>query len=254
MLEKEEKKVVDIKKIRKRRKKDWKKKLLVFLLLCFSLFILLFSPLFNINFIEVVGNSKVTSDSIVNSTGLYVGQNIFRINKITIKEKILLLPYIENVKIQRKLPNNIYIEVIEKQPIAAIEFMGSNVFIDEREYVLESDLINEEGINIPQITGLNLNTIVVGEKIKVDNVENLQKLIKILHEIKLSSYINEIKNIYLDVNGNIVLNTKKGQQVVFGDITDSDYKVMLLKEIMAREQSNILIDISNIDKPITRPM
>ena len=75
-MEKEEKKVVDIKKIRKRRKKDWKKKLLVFLLLCFSVFILLFSPLFNINFIEVVGNSKVDSDSIINNTGLYVGLSV----------------------------------------------------------------------------------------------------------------------------------------------------------------------------------
>ena len=253
-MEKEEKKVVDIKKIRKKRKKDWKKKLLVFLLLCFSIFILLFSPLFNINFIEVVGNSKVASDSIINNTGLYIGQNIFRINKITIKEKILLLPYIENVKIQRKLPNKIYIEVVEKQPIAAIEFMGSNVFIDEREYVLESILVNGEELNIPQITGFNLNTIVVGEKLKVDNIENLQKIIKVLHEIKLNQYINEVKNIYFDTNGNIILNTKKGQQVIFGDTSDNDYKVMLLKEIMTREQSNILIDISNIDKPITRPM
>ena len=75
-----------------------------------------------------------------------------------------------------------------------------------------------------------------------------------MHEIKLNNYINEIKNIYLDANGNIVLNTKKGQQVIFGDVSDTDYKVMLLKEIMTKEQSNILIDISNIDKPITRPI
>lgn len=253
-MEKEEKKVVDIKRIRRKRKKDWKKKLLVFLLLCFSVFVLLFSPIFNIVSIDVVGNSKVTSENIVNSTGLYIGQNIFRINKITIKEKILLLPYIENVKIQRKLPNKIHIEVTEKQPIAAIEFMGSNVFIDESGYVLESILINGEEIYIPHITGFNLNTIVVGEKIKVDNIENLQKIIKILHEIKLNNYINEIENTYIDTNNNIILNTKKGQQVILGDISDFDYKVMLLREIMTREQSNILIDISNIDKPITRPI
>lgn len=253
-MEKEEKKVVDIKKIRRKRKKDWKKKLLVFLLLCFSVFILLFSPLFNITSIDVVGNAKVTSESIVNSTGLYIGQNIFRINKITVKEKILLLPYVESVKIQRKLPNKIHIEIKEKAPIAAIEFMGSNIFIDENEYILESLLINGEETSVPHITGFNLSTIVVGEKIKIDNIENLQKIIKILHEVKLNGYINEIKDVYIDANSNIILNTKKGQQVIFGDELDADYKVMLLKEIMIKEQSNILIDISDIDKPITRPI
>jgi len=253
-VEKEEKKVVDIKRIRRKRKKDWKKKLLVFLLLSFSIFILLFSPLFNISNIEVIGNSKVTPESVINSTGLYIGQNIFRINKITIKEKILLIPYIESVKIQRKLPNKIYIEIKEKEPIATIEFMGSNIFIDENEYILESTLINGEESNIPNITGFNLNTIVVGDKIKLDNIEYLQKIIKVLHEIKVNSYLNEIKSSYIDANGNIILNTRKGQQVIFGDITDNDYKVILLKEIMTKEQSNILIDISNIDKPITRPL
>ena len=70
----------------------------------------------------------------------------------------------------------------------------------------------------------------------------------------MNQYINEVKKVYFDANGNIVLNTQKGQQVIFGDTSDNDYKVILLKEIMAREQSNILIDISNIDKPITRPI
>ena len=96
-----------------RKKKKIKKilKLIILIALraggtCFALI----SPIFNIEKIEVTGNNKIPSETIISLSQLENGQNIFRFNKNKTVEEIKTNAYIENAKILRKIPNKIEIK------------------------------------------------------------------------------------------------------------------------------------------------
>ena len=72
------------------------------------------SPIFNIKEISVENNDFLSKDTIISLSELSTGQNIFKINKNNIARKIETNAYVENVKIKRKLPNKIILEVTER--------------------------------------------------------------------------------------------------------------------------------------------
>ena len=67
----------------------------------------LVSPLFNITDIIVNNNIQISTENIISLSQLQKGQNIFKFNKNKVIEDIKTNPYIEDVKIVRKIPNKI---------------------------------------------------------------------------------------------------------------------------------------------------
>ena len=70
------------------------------------------SPVFNIETITVQGNEKVDAETIINLSGIQKGSNIFRSVKSNVRENLKENSYIENVKVERKLP----IEYLREPP------------------------------------------------------------------------------------------------------------------------------------------
>lgn len=67
------------------------------------LVLILFSGLFNIKKITVINNSKITTEEIIKNSTLAVGNNMFKTLNTTIRENIKKNPYIEDVKITKKI-------------------------------------------------------------------------------------------------------------------------------------------------------
>ena len=69
---------------------------------------------FQLEKVEVEGNSRYTAEEVVAASGLEIGDNLFRMNKNKISSSIReKLPYIEGVTPVRQLPNTIVIVVQE---------------------------------------------------------------------------------------------------------------------------------------------
>ena len=77
---------------------------------------------FQVETIEVSGNSRYTQEQVVEASGIQIGDNLYHMNKFQaaqdIREK---LPYIGEVSIRRSLPSTIRITVSEWDAVARIE-------------------------------------------------------------------------------------------------------------------------------------
>ena len=71
------------------------------LLVLFTIILFLSSPLFSIKDVTVSGTSKLTNDEVVSASGITTNINIFALNKIKAKKKILENPYVADVYIKR---------------------------------------------------------------------------------------------------------------------------------------------------------
>ena len=138
-------------KKKKRKKKKINKKVLGFfsiLLLIIGIIVAaLTAPIFNITEIQVKGNSKVATNTIISLSGLKSGENIFKFNS-SIEQKIKENRYIDTVQVSRKLPGTVNIKVEEREAKYQVNLINSYVYIDKNGYILENA---SEKKNVPVI-------------------------------------------------------------------------------------------------------
>jgi len=76
---------------------------------------------FQVEQIEVSGNHRYTQEEIVAVTGIVAGDNLFRMNKFAIQDRVKEeMPYIEDILIRRKLPSTITVAVQEWDAVAQV--------------------------------------------------------------------------------------------------------------------------------------
>lgn len=162
--------------------------------------IILLTPAFDINKIEVHGNSVLKDEQIIKASGIVEGVNIFGISVKETKENIKSLGYVENVKIKRVLPSTVKITVVEEAGVAYLKAEDGFVIIaadgrciditdgsDENNSVKTPDL--------PLIKGMKNVKYKVGQTIKTENEVQLEALTACLHEFSKQDYIFDIREI-----------------------------------------------------------
>lgn len=113
--------------------------------------VFLFAPAFDIDNIVCEGNSKTSSETIVQASGIQRGHNIFLTPLSGGKKPVEELDYIESCEISRELPNTIKITVVEHHPSAYFNTGGALAVTDMGGSVLElvngddaEDIINSK--------------------------------------------------------------------------------------------------------------
>lgn len=111
---------------------------LLFVLLTVTLGILSVTVFFNAETITVEGNTHYTAEQLLEQGGLSVGQNLFRLDKFKVIQRMCELPYVKEVTIRRRLPHTLRVEVAENKPVVWVPAPdGSAALLNENYRVLE---------------------------------------------------------------------------------------------------------------------
>jgi len=77
---------------------------------------------FRLDQITVTGMSRYTEQEVLDASGLQLGGNLYFINKFEVKKTMFArLPYVEEIRINRRLPDTLLIEVRECTADAAVK-------------------------------------------------------------------------------------------------------------------------------------
>ena len=172
--------------------------LVLILLLTICITLGLTVPAFNISQVKVSGLENITEEEILTSANVDIGKNIFKLNTKDIKNKIVKNSYIDDVKIKRKLPNTIAIDITERKPAFYIEGADGNYIIDINGMVIgkEEDV---EAIDILKVEGVPEENIVIGESIEGENNSNLEGLKDIYNFLREKNFFEEYKTLKVQV-------------------------------------------------------
>lgn len=147
---------------------------------------------FNISSIQVMNNTLVTKDEIIELSNIHLGSNIFSLKKDAVRNNLLSNSYIQEVKITRKLPSIINIEVSEREPQYYIVKGKEYVIIDKNGIVL--DIVGSlKGFKLVQISGIteeesSTGGLVSKEAKKIKQIETFTDLIdRGLSDIKITA-------------------------------------------------------------------
>ena len=100
-------------------------KLLTLVVVCAAA-VLALTLFFKVESVEVTGNSRYSAQEIQDACGVSLGDNLYLLSKPDMVQRLhQQLPYIDEVRITRRLPNTLCVQVTEFTTVYAVEQEGT---------------------------------------------------------------------------------------------------------------------------------
>lgn len=186
---------------------------------------------FKIEDVMVVGCDKYPPDDIAAASGIEQGDNLLRIDKELIQEKLTArFPYVDAVNIRRKLPARVELEIVQSTPDAAIAHSGGYLLITREGKVLEqgSMIISPD---IPIVKGLSVADAAPGDYLDEENAEALLMLERLSEAVEETGFKN-ITNVDLTNIHNMKIAYEGRIDLLLGSEADLSYKLDFVSAVL----------------------
>ncbi len=205
--------------------------------------------------IEVWGITKYDPNEVIKTSQIENGDNMFMVNKFEVANRILdTYPYIEQIKIRRRLPDTFTFEITERVPAAYVESEGSRWLVDKKGYLLEM-LSEEDGTTVPKITGVEVLAPHAGGELVLRNDAQLEPLREVLSALSSSGMIEKV--VRIDVEKLYDVNIVYGDRflVKLGDTGELSRKIEMLRVVIEQlaEFDRGTINVSAVKEARFRP-
>ncbi|QJA09278.1 FtsQ-type POTRA domain-containing protein [Romboutsia sp. CE17] len=230
-------------KKRKRKRKRRKDKLIIvltfILMVSLGAISLVKSNIFNLTKVEIIGNTTLKDDQIIDLEKLVTNKNIFTYNLKKVRKEIVNNPYIEDAQVKIKLPNKIVITVKEID-IVAVLFNGNEYcYIDSSGNLIEK--INNLEENNDKII-CSVDYTLSNNSITFKNQKEKDGMLKVLNIIKSEYLEKEVKQIEYTNEDEINIITKYGTKFLIVDDKELEYNIARASKILVDLQSKKIND------------
>jgi cell division septal protein FtsQ len=192
---------------------------------------------FSISRIEITGTKRILPEKIRQLSGLILDESVFNIDYDKIRGRILSHPLVEGVEIKQNGLETIIIEIRERVAIALLLHQGIFYEIDHRSVPI-SKQDKSIRIDLPIITGITLDSLSIGEKIKMNQLNEAIQWVSSLP----SGYFARISEIHY--NESIMTLRLNSQETIYPGNSDNFRKMynLLLATLQTFHQRNVAID------------
>ena len=175
--------------------------------------------------------------------------NLLFVTDSFLKKEILKKSVIEDVIIKKEFPDQLNLTIDYKKPFLKIKENKISIIVNQTGEVL---LINSDIELDYEVSGLNIAYYKKGEKLKIYNQELLERLINLIFLIKKSDVDINHKIIYN--NDSIILETKEGIKVEFGNCKDIEKRfnnfINIYFHLLDKGIKKGIIDVSITELPL----
>ncbi|HHU91159.1 MAG TPA: FtsQ-type POTRA domain-containing protein [Clostridiaceae bacterium] len=190
--------------MKKKRRTKTRFKIFIFVFVfALCLVILLFAPVFNIKSIEVGGNSRYTAEKIIETSGIMIGENGFRklrlrpeaileLRLLDSEEKINQLPYVKSCTVKIDFPDNVKIQITEREPAAYIVYFDNYLTVDAQGYVLEAGN-TEPPQGLKELRGIDFKKYTIGKQLEESEIDLIYTGVEIINTINNSDKTTDVK-------------------------------------------------------------
>lgn len=197
------------------------------------------SSIFNLTKVEIIGNTTLKDDQIIDLEKLVTNKNIFTYNLKKVRKEIVSNPYIEDAQVKIKLPNKIVITVKEIG-IVAVLFNGNEYcYIDSSGNLIEK--INNLEENNDKII-CSVDYTLSNNSITFKNQKEKDGILKVLNIIKSEYLEKEVKQIEYTNEDEINIITKYGTKFLIVDDKELEYNIARASKILVDLQSKKIND------------
>jgi cell division protein FtsQ len=205
------------------------------------------SPRFSIAHIGVNGNAHATAHAVIQKSGIVEGENIFRFSLADSKAAIEEIPRVRHARVERKLPDEIYIEITERRPLALL--LSRDLLCVDEEGEIFAKFHSSEKIDAPIITGRALAGLRVGDTVKAEGIAEALEIIRIMNEMDVQQNIR-ISEINIDDPANILMvEQRSGANILIGsgDLRGKLWRLARVAETINRDKRLQIANLEGMD-------
>ena len=196
---------------------------------------IVFAPtiFFQVSKINVTGDTRYTSEQLIKSTGVKQGDNMFFLDTTQIAADLKdEYPYLDTVKLRRKLPSTLQIEVSDRTAALSIEQNGKYLILDMSGKVLEKTKSAAKGT--AKVTGVPMKGLHVGDTVDEDKYGKAASVMKLLELTDQYGMKKHIKTIDVEKAYDVRVTYDKRYTILLGALEESnlEHKIQFLKAIL----------------------
>lgn len=215
-------------------------------------FALLKAPLFRVEEVLVRGARHLSDEEVVLLSGLRPGANIWQIPVAEVEARFRQNPWVQSVRVERRLPNVIIIALEEREPAALLPHHGTFLVLDEQGMALDLEETLPD-LEVPILTGLPQEGYEVGTVVPS---EELAIALRVLRSLG-ARYRKAIVEIHIDPDRTVTLYSGAGAPVYLGQASpalEDRLGVLgaILDDIAARQLRVKYVDLRYEGKPVVR--
>lgn len=208
--------------------------------------IFVMSVFFRVSDIQVEGNTHYTDEEIIRAIDIEQGDNLFFFDRFAAVSRVFAkLPYIEQVSVERSLPNRVVISVEESEALAYLELGDEQWTLDHSCKVLGQAAEGETDFLIP-IVGISPGTLMIGEQMLTadEDVELVEHLAQVLYQMEERGLASGVTRLDFSDPDNVRFSYMDKYTVVLGNSNNLEYKFGMFVAVL---ESLLDGDIGEID-------
>ncbi len=165
------------------------------------------SPRFAIRTVDLVGAHRLTLEQVKTESGATVGANIFALDSDAAERKLLENPWVSQVKVTRRLPNTLRIELSEREASAVVS-LGEHLYLVTREGEPFKEIQPGDPYDLPLITGASPENL---QRDRPREIERIQTGLEVLHQFERVplSRVYPAEEVHLADAGDVTLTAGK---------------------------------------------
>ena len=221
-----------------------------------------FLLLFRVRNITVKGTTSYTNAEIIEKSGIETGENLFFIDYEEAEERIeQLLPYCDNVKIKKKLPSTIVINVEQAKETYSV-MIGTGIFAITNEDMKVLEVTGEYRSDIITVEGhSDVIAYEVGKELPFTNEVGDDPVKEALTEVSQAITDSEFEGVeYINIEDDSKIYLIYDDRIIIrvGDTNNILQKLALAKKALDEENQLSTsqygeLDISEIKKAVFAP-
>jgi cell division protein FtsQ len=197
---------------------------------------------FNLDRIQMSGDSNLTINDVTRLSPMYLGTNIFRINTGKLENDIKKDLTLSRVRVMRKLPDKIEISLQRKKPVLLINLDQLYGLTQDKEIIPLENF--NRGWDIPILSGVHLKSINFYREMDIPEIQRAIDFYQAVREVN-STFMERISELDLSNSDNLILYLlPSGLKAIMGA---SDYKRRIARLMAILEMEEDLKKLSCVD-------
>ncbi len=208
--------------------------IMFFLVIVAVIFVM--SVFFRVSDIQVRGNAHYTDEEIIRAIDIEEGDNLFFFDRFAALSRVFAkLPYIDEVTVERSLPNRVIITVTESQALAYIVLGEENWTIDHNCKVL-GRANDDELTGLIPILGISPGTLMIGETLETaDGDERIVEFIaEVLEQLEGRGLYTRVGRVDFSDPEHVEFTLSDKYIVRIGNASAVDYKFGMLISVLSQ--------------------
>ena len=182
------------------------------------------NPEYRLSTIDVQTDGTLQRDQVLKVAQLQEGLNIFSVNLAQIHDRLQQLPQVDEVQVERKMPNEIDIHITERKPIAWITsekavanpFVSDAAFlVDARGILMKEKKLLPEYLALPLIVGCSSEALVPGKVVDSFEAKAALELLRLATTSFMQTRF-QIREVDVSKGYCLLVTDKNHIQVMFG--------------------------------------